>query len=81
MFISPLIHEKSSNSPKRPRMTASSGADTFAAAPPSQQEGGEARLEQLIKEKTLLESKLKEKEGQLSKLKLVKLHRSKVSPP
>lgn len=79
MFIPPLVHETSSSGPKRPRVTPTSDADTFTA-PPTQATGA-TRLEQLVKEKKLLESKLKEKEGQLSKLKLVKLYRRKVSSP
>ena len=70
-FVSPLAHHDTSSDPKRPQLTPPNGADNRVEEP---------RVEELAKEKTLLESRLKEREGKLSKLKLVKLYRSKVSP-
>lgn len=78
-FISPLAH---ASSPKRPRLTPSHVADSLAPAQGSK--GGnkgeevEGGPQQLVREKKLLEHNLKEKEGQLSKLRLVRLYRSKV---
>lgn len=75
------MHKPLSSEPKQPRLPSLLDVDTL---PPTQgcvegKVGGEVRLEQLLKEKGMLKSKLKETEGQLSKLKLVKLYRSKVS--
>lgn len=77
-FGSPMVHIPSL---KRPRLTPSRDADS--SAPTQGSAGGRdtginGGPEQLIREKKLLDHKLKEEEGRLSKLRLVKLYRSKV---
>lgn len=67
-FVSPLVcHDDAYTGPKRPRLTPLSSAES------------RVEVEELVRERTSLERKLKEKKSQLSKLKLVKLYRSKVS--